>query len=107
MMGKNKFCVAKFTIDLAEKIKNLPGAYILYDVGELYKLKSIAPDFLVIEEYKDGIIKLVPKIELPTLIRINQISIVLPLELKDLFSDIEILLREVDIDLGMNYEEMY
>ena len=111
MMGKTKICVAKFTIDLARSIKGLPGAYILYcdGVGEgwLYNFKSINNFFLVLEDYRDGTLKIVVKESIPKYIKEERIAIILPLELKDLFTDIEIVVPEASVDIGIegSYEE--
>ena len=109
-MGKTKVCVAKFTLDLAKNIKHLPGAYILYAEGEagwLYKFKSINNLFLVLEDYKDETPKIVVRSLIPTYIKEEKIGIILPLELKDLFTDIEIIVPIADVDIGIegSYEE--
>ena len=109
-MGKTKVCVAKFTLDLAKNIKHLPGAYILYaegGAGWLYKFKSINNLFLVLEDYKDETPKIVVRSLIPTYIKEEKIGIILPLELKDLFTDIEIIVPIADVDIGIegSYEE--
>ena len=93
-------------MDLA--MKNLPGTYIiLCGTGQpsnfLFKYASFDGVFIRFREDNGGLGQLIPASQLYSLIEKDRIGIAIPLPLKDLFEDLNILVEKAA--LPINYEE--